>query len=349
MIFWIMGGVILLLALVMLATHLILKARFPRGMYPTEPVADYYYDHYRDAYPREHHSFRSGKRTLSGYLYGAQNTKGLIVFAHGIGLGHESYLQELLWMVDHGWRVFAYDATGCGESEGSGTRGLVQSALDLDAALTYVESKEEFAGLPICLMGHSWGGYAVAAGLYFEHKIVASASISGYALPLEMMMRFAKATMGKWTALLRPFVSFHNLLLFGKYAKLTAIDGINRTDTPIMLIHGTGDELILYDVTAIISKKDLIKNSNVVYYTVKDEGQNGHMTIFYDEGSVAYIKKVNADLQVLVTEHGGQISKEVRAAFFDGVDRELINHPNQQLLSDIDRFFEEKLPKNKNS
>jgi len=347
MIFGILGGVILLSALIMLATHLILKARFPRGKYPAEPVSNYFYDHYRDDYPREHHSFRSGKRTLSGYLYGAQNTKGLLVFAHGIGLGHESYLQEILWMVDHGWRVFAYDATGCGESEGSGTRGLVQSALDLDAALAYVESKEEFAGLPICLMGHSWGGYAVAAGLYFEHKIVASASISGYAIPLEMMMRFAKATMGKWTELLRPFVAFHNWLLFGKHAKLTAIDGINRTNTPIMLIHGTGDELILYDVTAIISKKDLIKNPNAVYYTVDAEGQNGHTNIFHDEGSVAYIQKVNADLQALVTEHGGQISKEVRAAFFDGVDRELINQPNQKLLSDIERFFEEKL-KNEN-
>ena len=43
-------------------------------------------------------------------------------------------------MVDHGWRVLAYDATGSCESEGEGTVGLVQSALDLDAALTYVEN-----------------------------------------------------------------------------------------------------------------------------------------------------------------------------------------------------------------
>ncbi len=47
--------------------------------------------------------------------------------------------------------VFAYDNTGSGASTGDSCIGLVQSALDLDNALTYVEQNPVFDGLPICL------------------------------------------------------------------------------------------------------------------------------------------------------------------------------------------------------
>ena len=56
-----------------------------------------------------------------------------------------------------GYSVLTYDATGTGASGGSGTRGLAQSALDLDAALTRAEQED----LPILLFGHSWGGYGL--------------------------------------------------------------------------------------------------------------------------------------------------------------------------------------------
>ena len=58
--------------------------------------------------------------------------------------------------------------------------GMAQSAIDLDAALTYIESNDELNGLPVLLYGHSWGGYAAAAVLGSDHDIKASVSISGY-------------------------------------------------------------------------------------------------------------------------------------------------------------------------
>ena len=136
------GILILLFIIALIITHLIMRTNFGRGEYPTYPVADYFYEHYKDAYPRRNVSFASGKNRLQGYIYGENNTKGLLVFAHGINSGHESYMQEIVWMLKHGWRVFAYDATGSCTSEGWGTTGLIQSALDLHAALSYVESDE---------------------------------------------------------------------------------------------------------------------------------------------------------------------------------------------------------------
>ena len=325
------------------ATHLIMKKNFGRGEYPTYPVADYFYDHYKDSYPRRSVSFYSGKNRLQGYVYGEENTKGLLVFAHGISTGHESYMQEIVWMVDNGWRVFAYDATGSCTSEGYGTTGLVQSALDLHAALTYVEGDEALKDLPVCLMGHSWGGYAVAAGLYFDHDVKACASIAGYSDGIQMMMRFAGATMGRATALLRPFAYLEHLFLFGKYATLRAVDGINRANIPVMLIHGTEDALVRYDITAIVAHKDEITNPNVIIYPMSDKGQNAHTSVFHNEKSVQEIARINARLNELKETYGEDIPLEERQQLYADADLDLYNLPNDKLLGDINAFFEKSL------
>ena len=341
----ILGVILILFAVLLVITHLIMRANFGRGEYPTYPVADYFYDHYKNAYPRRNVSFYSGNNRLQGYVYGENNTKGLLVFAHGINSGHESYMKEIVWMVDHGWRVFAYDATGSCTSEGNGTTGLIQSALDLHAALTYVEKDETLNKLPVCLMGHSWGGYAVAAGLYFDHNVKASASIAGYSDAIQMMMRFAGATMGKATVLLLPFAYIEHRILFGKYATLTAVDGINRENIPVMLIHGTADELVRYDITGIVAHKDEITNPNVVIYPMSGEGQNDHMSIFHGEKRIAEIARLNARLATLKETHGEDIPDEERRQVYADIDLDLYNLPNDKLLGDINEFFEKAIAK----
>ena len=341
----IFGVILALFAIALTVTHCIMRKQFGRGEYPTYPVADYFYDHYKDAYPRRNVSFCSGKNRLQGYIFGEENTKGLLVFAHGINSGHESYLREILWMVDAGWRVFAYDATGSCTSEGRGTTGLVQSALDLHAALTYVESDETLKGLPVCLMGHSWGGYAVAAGLYFDHGVKACASISGYSDGIEMMMSFAGTNMGKVTTLLRPFAYLEHLFLFGKYATLTAVDGINRANVPVMLVHGTNDTLVRYDTTGIVAHRDEITNPNLIIYPMSDAGQDGHTSIFRNKKSVAEIERLNASFNELWKQYGKDIPLEERKKLLDDADLDIVNLPNDKLLGDINEFFEKSIHK----
>ena len=323
----------------MLATHRIIRSRFKRGKYPEHPTADYYYEQYQTRYPRKKISFFSGKNRLQGYIYGDGNQKGLLVFAHGIGTGHEGYMQEILWMVDHGWCVFTYDATGSCESEGKSTKGLVQSALDLHAALTYIESHPAFHALPIVLMGHSWGGYAVAAVLNFDHRVSASVSIAGYANPLEMMMEFSKNTMGKATSLLRPFAALENLLLFGKHANLDAVKGINKVPVPVLLIHGTKDEVVPIDSASIVSHRSQITNPKVEEKILTNDGQNKHVDIFLNADSVEYAKEVHERYMDLYRKYQKQIPTEVLAAFYEDLDRDLINTPNNDLMESIDRFL----------
>ena len=312
--------------------------------YPEASSVEYLYSHYENEYPRENVTFTSCGNTLRAYIYGADNDKGLLVFAHGISSGHERYLNTLTWFVDNGWRVFAYDATGSGHSEGAGTKGLPQSALDLDAALDYIEADPELSALPRFLMGHSWGGYAVTAVLNFGHEVDGVASVAGYAVPVEMIYEFAKGVVGDARPLLYPSIWLYNKLLFGEYAGLSAVDGINSTDTPILIIHGTEDETIGYTESAIINKRGEITNPNVQYITL--EGCT-HRGMFDTAEGGAVKQEINEQLAAIAKETGVKHyydllpdpSDEVKAVF-SAADLDAANEPNAEFLSQIEDYFD---------
>lgn len=76
---------------------------------------------------REPYSFTaSAGHKLQGYFYyyGGYNSGRLIVFDHGMGGGHRSYMKEIEMLCRRGYRVFAYDHTGCMESGGFSTLNI---------------------------------------------------------------------------------------------------------------------------------------------------------------------------------------------------------------------------------
>lgn len=323
-------------------THISLKENFSRGEY-SQFTTNYRYDHYEQDYPRKNVSFKSGDNLLQGYIYGCDNNKGLIVFSHGIGGGHEGYIGEIIWLVNNGWRVFAYDATGSCTSEGEGTNGLPQSALDLDCALNYIENDKELSELPKFLMGHSWGGYAVTAVLNFDHDVKASASISGYAYPMDMIMEFADGMMGSSSKAMYPFIWLDCYMNFGKYTNMSAIDGINKSDIPVLVIHGTEDTMIGYNRSSIISKKSEITNPNVRYYPI-DGKYCGHSNILHSDETNEYLDKLDSEYEKICDKYkDGKVPDDAESEFYEKADKELANQVNEELMTEINKFFEAQL------
>lgn len=318
-----------------------MRKNFGRGEYPERRFsANYFYDHYEAEYPREEVSFRSGENTLKGFIYGMDNDSGLIVFAHGIGSGHELYLSMITRLVDCGWRIFAYDATGSGYSEGDGSKGLAQSVIDLDNALSFAESDPRLNDLDMFVLGHSWGGYASAASLNFDHDIKGCISMSGYYLPFAELAETCDGMYGKASKLLYPFIWLFNKATFGKDSSWSAVDGINKRDIPVLVIHGTGDDVILFDGASIIAQKDSITNPDVKYKVFDEEGRNGHNTYFYTpeykEYKASYVTPVQNELR---EKYGKNIPDEEREKLYDMIDKELYNGFNPELISLIDGFL----------
>lgn len=318
-----------------------MRKSFGRGEYPERRFsATYFYDHYQEDYPREEISFRSGENDLKGFIYGMDNDYGLIVFAHGIGSGHELYLSMITRLTDCGWRVFTYDATGSGYSEGEGTKGLAQSLIDLDNALTYAESDPRLNTLDTFVLGHSWGGYAAASVLNFDHDIKACITMSGYCLPFAELAESCDRMYGNASKLLYPFIWVYNKVSFGKYSSVSAVDGINKRDIPVLVIHGNADDVISFDGASIISKKDSITNPYVQYKVFDEDGRNGHNSYFYTPEYKEYKKNViTPRYDELHQKYGNDIPDEERAGLYDMIDKELYNGFNPELISLIDGFF----------
>jgi pimeloyl-ACP methyl ester carboxylesterase len=294
-------------------------------------------------YERTKVTFNSGETLLTGYIYGEENQKGLVVISHGLGYGAEDYLAETLYFVDHGWRVFTFDNTGTYESQGQSERGLPQSVIDLDAALTYVESKPALSNLPVMLFGHSWGGYAVAAILNTTHPITAVVSVSGFNSPDDLLLEEAQREMGIFGYLEYPFLAIYQSWLFGDKANLSAVDGINQSETPVMIVHGTADESISYTGASIISRREKITNPNVIYKTCSVENHNGHKSLLRSEAAVKYIDEINQEYQQLFDHYNGNIPDEARARFYGSLDKQQASELDPNLMNDINGFYEGQL------
>lgn len=266
-----------------------------------------------------------------------------MVVAHGLGGGADSYLSQIRHFVDSGFLVFAYDCTGSYDSEGSSTRGFPQSILDLHAALAYLESQQSLASLPRLLFGHSWGGYAVAAVLSYDHDIKAIVSVSGANSAMDIIIEQAKQMMGISAYIQYPFLWFYQRMLFGKAASFDAVSAINTANIPVLIIHGIEDELVPYDGSAIIAFKDEISNPYVRYIKATREGRNGHNNLFRTDEAVTYVEQVNKEYRALYDAYETQIPYEVKQRYYASIDRFRIHALQPSLMQEIDAFLDSAL------
>jgi alpha-beta hydrolase superfamily lysophospholipase len=324
----------------MVISIVVYNGQFPRyERHDMSVSAGLRYEDLSERYPRRLVSFKSGPNRLQGYVYGVNQTKGLVVVVHGLGGGADSYLSQITYFVDQGWSVFAYDATGSFDSEGNSTKGFPQALIDLDAVLMYIESQEDFASLPLLLFGHSWGGYAVANILHYDYNIQGIVSVSGANSPMEMIIEQGRNMMGSFMNTQYPTLWLYQRMLFGKTASLNAYDAIQQTDTPIFIIHGTEDELVAYDGSSIISHFKKSPPINVRTLSISDEGRNGHDNLFRSHTAIVYIDEINIEYGELYQTYEQNIPYNIKQEFYSTIDRALAQDINKDLMDEIDSFF----------
>jgi len=285
-------------------------------------------------YPREEVRFHSGKNQLQGFIYGGSNDKGLVVISQGLGGTADSYLPMMMYFVDQGWRVLAYNNTGVGGSEGKNVRGLSQSVIDLDAALQYVKGSTALKNLPVMLAGHSWGGYAVCAVLNYGHHVNAVVSFAGFNNGNETFKEHGVSAAGSFFYLLYPQFWIIQKLRFGNAMKLTAVDGINSSAIPVMIVHSADDEVIPAKTTSIYAHREKITNPyvEIIFYDTA-----GHEFVFHSKERKAYIIKANEDLQKYLTKNeNATLSQWAEEYNFDKIKA---NELNGELMERINMFF----------
>ena len=125
-----------------------------------------------------HHEVPGGLR-LFRRAWQPEDPHHVVVLVHGYAEHSGRYDETAAAFAATGLAVESFDLRGHGRSEG--TRCHVdrfdQFLDDLDRVL--VHAREEYAGLPIHLMGHSMGGLITLTHLVERKPVVASAVVSG--------------------------------------------------------------------------------------------------------------------------------------------------------------------------
>ena len=232
-------------------------------------------------------SFPSGENMLTGYLYPSPAAEALVVLAPGFHAGGDDYLWQIKDLVDRGWSVFAYDATGSCRSQGSSTVGFPQSTLDMEAALKYVEKCQRFGYNDIVLLGHSQGGYAAACALDSGHDIAAVVTVSGINSAMEGIMGYAGAYVGPLAYGNYGFLWLYQAMLFGpETVNAQAARTIGESGVPALVIHGSADTRVSAETGSILSHKGDLQGDHVtVLYW--DEPDSGHTQLLFDPDGTA--------------------------------------------------------------
>lgn len=340
-----------------------------------------HYDAYKDRYSRLNIQCMCKGNNLKGYLYNSENRigscsdikeflgdtddyKGLILFVHGIWSGPDEYMQTLLPLVDRGYVVMAFNATSYNGSEGKWARGLATSMVNADTELTFIENHDEFKGMKVFLLGHSWGAYAVTSVLRFKHNVQAVASLSGFNKPMDITRAVGKNAVGPLSGTICSFIGIYQKIFFGKYYNCSAVDGINQkvpieSETentgntvsgvseqtasgryvPVLLIHGINDAFIKFDETSIYSKKNEIENPDVSYLKLEEKGRSEHNSYFNSKAGSEYNNRINEYFTELAKKYKGDELIREKKKYLVNVDRELANEPNEWLIEKIDDFF----------
>ncbi len=208
--------------------------------------------------------------------------KGLIIFSHGMGVTSEYYLPEIIYYATAGYKVFAFDDTGYGTNKGQ-FWGFPRAVIDLKNAIDYADD----GILPITLIGHSMGGYAVCCVLKYlnlsKHNIKNIVTYAAFDRLPEIFVAFFNAQRSFVKMVGVKIVCLGQSLIYGNKFYLRASDAVEKNKhIQFIMIHGNKDEEVDLNTVGLISK--IYTYSNVNKIIISDQEINTHMGIVRKNG-----------------------------------------------------------------
>lgn len=238
------------------------------------------------------YAFRAVKRhRMQGYFYSYKNPlpDRLVVFDHGMGGGHRAYMKEIELLARHGYLVFAYDHTGCMESEGDSAGGFTQSLSDLHACLAALQFDPKYNRRRIAVVGHSWGAYACLNIAALHPDVTHIVAMAGF-LSVERILRqnfrgvmrgFARKMYAIEQAANPDFVHFD------------ATESLRRTDARVLVLHAPDDPVVSAREHFDVLRREMADCAHIRFLATEGKRHNPN----YTQDAIQYKDAFFADLQ----------------------------------------------------
>ncbi len=240
---------------------------------------------------REPYSVNNQKgERLSGYFYHYEGYRddALVVFEHGMGTGHRGYMREIERIAKEGYLVFAYDHTGCTESEGEHIRGFSGSLADLDAVISALLSDESYRNKKISVIGHSWGGFSTMNIGALHKELHAIVAMSGFSSVREMQKQVVPLILRPYLKVLYKIEERENPKHFDK----NALESLKRTECKVLIIHSADDKTVSARLHFEPLRKALSNKDNIKFLKLDGKDHNPA----YSKAAVEYKNKFFKEL-----------------------------------------------------
>lgn len=250
--FSLLGAVLFIFLLLLIAAIVLVNVLFGRRAEINKKLSYYSVEDFKNMEAKPI-SFKSNKgQVLRGNIYTNKevNNHKFVIFFHGFGDGHVSYMKEISLLINKGYTVMSYDNTGCVNSDGDKMIGLPQSLIDAEHALKFFESLVEYKDYPLYLMGHSWGGYTAVNSSIFSKRVDKVVAFSPFNSP-----SFPSNGNKFSIKILHPFLAIVEFFQFGKYSRITSKKTLTNTSIPIYTISGDEDHMVFRNQAYDIYKK----------------------------------------------------------------------------------------------
>ncbi len=248
---------------------------------------------------------------LQGYFYSypGANPDRLVIFDHGFGGGHRSYMKEIERLCRAGYRVFAYDHTGCMASGGTGARGFAQSLHDLDDCLKALKRDPQVSTDHITVLGHSWGGFATLNIPALHPDVEKIVVLSGFVSVEKIIAQnFAGLLKGYRKHILQ--LEYQTNPDYVTYDGVTSLQGAR---TEALLVYSDNDHLVHKSVHFDALQAAFQDDPRVRLMLVQGKGHNPN----YTAEAVALL----GELAVRTKQEGKQLTTpEAKAAFRNSFD-----------------------------
>ena len=264
--------------------------------------------------------------TLSGYVYSYDGASAdrLVVFDHGFGGGHLAYMKEIERLCRHGYVVLAYDHTGCMESEGDTPGGLAQSLSDLNDCISAVKSDEQFAGVDISVMGHSWGAFSTLNITALHPDITHIVAMCGFVSVDEMISTIFGGPLKMYRKAVLSLERESNL----EFSKFDAKKTLSASDTKALLIYSSDDKLCRRNHYDIL-KCALKEKENVRFILEDGKGHNPN----YTKDAVKYLADFVKKRGKLLKKKS--LTKEEKESFVASFDWDRMTEQDDTVWSKI--------------
>ena len=255
------------------------------------------------------------------YFYPDYKEGKIVLFCHGLGPGHVSYLAEIEQLAKHGFKVLTLDYTGCGESKGKCLGSLNTPTRDVMDLLNHLHLDK-----PIALVGHSLGGFTALKVASLRKEIDTVVVLAPILLTEPMIFNASKSK----------FITYWILRYERKVEKeYDSIDLPNylaNTTDDILFIQSIDDPMVPYETSLKIAEEMNNPHLETIKFSKRKHNPN------FTENAVKYMNQVFGAYNRLAKYKKIKTDEE-RVAYFKDVSLEKLTEQDEELFDRIASFI----------